>query len=380
MHILIAPNAFKGSLDATQAALAIQDGLKQSGLRCTTELFPIADGGDGTSELIIKSLNGAEVKTTVADPLNRRIESSFGLIDQGQTAVIEMANASGLRLLKSTELNPMIALSTGTGELMKAALDHGAKKMIITMGGSATVDGGVGMMHALGVVFFGRHNQPLKDLPGSLTDLETVDISQLDARLLKTEVVVLCDVNNLLLGENGAAAVFGPQKGASPEQVSRLDNGLKKLADILHSLTGRRMDEVMYGGTAGGAAAGLYAMIDAKLLNGIDHFLKLTAFDEAIRRSTLLITGEGRIDEQTLHGKGPFGVAKSAKQMGIPVVGLAGTVTNPGSEKLREYFNQLISINDSPDIAVSMKNTKENLKRVSKELGENLKRSQKPNQ
>ena len=234
MHILIAPNAFKNSLTAEEAASAIREGFMQSKLDCDCECFPIGDGGDGTAALIIKKCGGLVVNTTVHDPFGKEIITSFGLIDEGKTAVIEMADASGLRLLKRDELNPLLATSFGTGEQIKMALDKGVKKIIIGMGGSATVDGGCGMLKALGVRFLDANGLELSGLPANFINLASIDLAELDNRVLKTEVIVLCDVDNVLLGDNGAAAMFGPQKGASPQQVLELDAAL--LADVDHVL------------------------------------------------------------------------------------------------------------------------------------------------
>jgi len=314
MHILIAPNAFKNSLTAEEAALAIKEGFMQSRLDCDCECFPIGDGGDGTAELIIKKCGGVLVDTAVHDPFGKKINTSFGLIDGGKTAVIEMADASGLRLLKPDALNPLLATSFGTGEQIKIALDKGAEKIIIGMGGSATVDGGSGMLKALGIRFLDANGEALTGLPGNLINLASIDVSGLDKRILKTEVVVLCDVDNLLLGENGAAAMFGPQKGASAKEVVQLDAALAKFAAISLLQTGKSMAPIKYGGTAGGASAGLFTFLDAKLVNGIEHFLVLTGFEKSLEKANLVITGEGSIDEQTLQGKGPFGVAQLAKE------------------------------------------------------------------
>src|ERR1700710_3151253 len=223
MHILIAPNAFKNSLDATQVAAAIEQGLKLSRLNCTTECFPIADGGDGTGSLIVERCKGTTVWKEVHDPLGRKIKASFGLIDNGKTAVIEMADASGLRLLKKDELDPLRASSYGTGELIKYALDNGVTKIIIAMGGSATVDGGCGILSALGVVFLDEEGERLIVTPRELTNMAKVDTSALDDRVLNCEIVILCDVDNMLLGPEGAASIFGPQKGANEEDVLLLE-------------------------------------------------------------------------------------------------------------------------------------------------------------
>jgi glycerate kinase len=370
MRILIAPNAFKHSLTAEQAADAIKEGLMGSRLQCTCECFPIGDGGDGTGELIIKKCKGELVEAAVQDPLGRKIRASFGLIDEGKTAVIEMADASGIRLLHPKELNPLGATSFGTGEQIKLALDKGAQKIVIGMGGSATVDGACGMLKALGFRFLDANGNELADLPESLTRLATVDDSQLDKRITETEIIVLCDVGNLLLGEQGAAAVFGPQKGASVDGVKKLDEALARLAEVGLKHTGKDMANVRSGGTAGGAAGGLFAFVGAKLVNGIDHFLQLTHFDDALQQADLVITGEGSIDEQTLQGKGPFGVAYRAKLKNLPVVGLAGKIPVEKNEKLQEYFDVLLAIGNEPvDLPTALAATTANLKRVGATIG-----------
>ncbi len=373
MNILIAPNAFKNALAADEAAFAIQEGFMQSELDCTCECFPIGDGGDGTGELILKKCDGNIFEADAHDALGRKIKSTFGLIDNGGTAVIEMANASGLRLLKPEELNPLVALSFGTGEQMKAALDKGVKKIILGMGGSATVDGGCGILKALGVRFFNAEKKEMINLPGALIELDNIDYSHADKRIFECEVAVLCDVDNLLLGPNGASAMFGPQKGASPEAVKKLDAALTRLSQVVKQQTNKDISTIKYGGTAGGAAAGLFGMINAKLVNGINYFLDLTGFDAALRKTDLVITGEGSIDEQTLQGKGPFGVAQRSKSKGIPVIGLAGKIPERADKKLREYFDALLPISkQNSDLQTALKETGNNLKQTTRALGNAL--------
>jgi glycerate kinase len=374
MHILIAPNAFKNSLTAQAAAEAIREGFESSSLDCTTECFPIADGGDGTAELIIKKLNGTNVPIQVNDPLGRTIDASFGLIDNGLTAVIEMADASGLRLLKQDELNPMHATSYGTGQMIKKALDLGITKIIIAMGGSATVDGGTGLLTALGTKFMGSDKIVLKNLPEDLYQMKYIDVTGLDPRIANCEMIVLCDVDNTLLGDTGAAAVFGPQKGASAADVILLDKGLSTLSEITLKELGRNMAAIKYGGAAGGASAGVYAYLNAKLVNGIDYFLDITGFDNSLQNANFVITGEGSIDEQTLQGKGPYGVANRAKMRSIPVIGLAGKIPLELNEKLSKYFNVLLAIGNKPiDISTALCQTKQNLTRLSRQIGELIK-------
>jgi glycerate 2-kinase len=373
MHILIAPNAFKNSLNAIDVADAIGEGLEESKLDCSLEYFPIGDGGDGTAGLIIQKLNGDIINVEVHDALGRNMHSSFGLTDNGNTAVIELADASGLRLLELNELDPLHATTYGTGELIQHALDKGVSKIILAIGGSATVDGGTGILQALGVRFRNHENEILEGLPGSLVDLAAIDLSGLDKRILDCELIILCDVENKLLGETGAAKIFGPQKGASLEVVQKLEATLTKFRDITLQETGKDMATIQHGGAAGGVAAGLSVFCNAKLVNGIDHFLTITGFDKALQKADLIITGEGSIDAQTLQGKGPYGVAVRAKEKNIPVIGIAGKVPLTTDAQLRKYFDVLLTINNEPfEIATALQYTKGNLVRTGKAIGDLL--------
>jgi glycerate kinase len=373
MHILIAPNAFKNSLDALAVAKAIGEGLQQSKLNCSFECFPIGDGGDGTAELIVQKHNGTIINVEVHDALGRKIIASFGLIDKGNTAVIELANASGIRLLQPHELNPLHATTYGTGELIKHALDKGVSKIILCIGGSATVDGGTGILQALGIRFLNNENEILKGLPESLINLASINFSGLDKRILNCELIILCDVENKLLGENGAAKIFGPQKGASAEDVQKLENALTKFRGIALHETGKDMATIEHGGAAGGVAAALSVFCNAKLVNGIDYFLTINSFDEALQKANLVITGEGSINAQTLAGKGPYGVALRAKQKNIPVIGMAGKVPLTTDAELQKYFDVLLAINNEPfEISMAIKNTKDNLVRTAKAIGDLL--------
>lgn len=369
MHILIAPNAFKNSINAKDAAEAIKEGLQQSNLQCTCECFPVADGGDGTAALLIEKLNGTIIQTQVHDPLDRKITSAFGFINKDETAIIELADASGLRLLKSNEYDPLHASTFGTGEMIIEALNKGAKKIIIGIGGSATVDGGTGILKALGARFFDAQQNELAQMPESLTELTSVDLSQIDKRIFETEIIVLCDVQNCLLGENGAANIFGPQKGATPENVKKLEACLTKWKDVTFNETGKDMNIINYGGAAGGVAAALAIYLNVRLVNGIDYFLQLTHFDESLMHTDLLITGEGSIDEQTLQGKGPFGVTCKAKEKNIPVIAFAGKVPMRISATLKQYFDVMLPINNEPSFPITFENTKDNLIRTAIELG-----------
>jgi glycerate 2-kinase len=370
MHILIAPNAFKNCLSATSVAEAVYEGLKQSSLSFTAECFPIGDGGDGTGALIIQKLKGKAVSCKVKDPLGRKITSSFGLIDEGRTAVIEMADASGLRLLSANELNPLKASSYGTGELMKAALDSGVKKIILCIGGSATVDGGCGILNAFGVKFLNEAGIEVFPSPENLLELSSIDITGIDKRIYDCELIILSDVQNKLLGQDGAAAVFGPQKGASKNDVARLEMMLERFADFAMKQQGKDITTIPSGGAAGGVAAGLYGWLNAKLVNGINYFLNLTNFNGSLQKADLVITGEGSIDMQTLNGKGPFGVAERAKQKSIPVIGIAGKVPLEKNESLQQYFDVLLSVGNEPsDLESALKTSKQNIIRTAREIG-----------
>jgi glycerate kinase len=374
MHILIAPNAFKNSLPAADAAEAIRRGILQSGLNCSTHCFPIGDGGDGTASLITNFFAGTFYETIGYDPAWKQIKSNIGFIEGGQTAVIEMADISGLKLLDPTELDPLYATSFGCGELLRAAMDQGARKIILAIGGSATVDGGCGILQALGVRFMDKLGNELSHLPESLGYLDGIDLSGIDKRIWNTELVVLCDVENHLLGERGAAAVFGPQKGASPEDVIRLENALQKLRDVSLRHTGVDMNVLTHGGAAGGTAATLHIFLKAKLVPGIEYFLDISGFDEALRQTNLLITGEGAIDYQTIEGKAPFGVARRAKKYNIPVVALAGQLPLEPDARITDHFDVLMTIGHQPeDLTDAMLHTAKNLEQTARQLGNMIK-------
>lgn len=370
MHIIIAPNAFKASLSARQTADCIADGLRQSNLSCRLTLFPIADGGDGTASLIAEKMKSQSIKKTVHNPLGEKIQAKFSWIEKSKTAIIDMSEASGLRLLKKEELNPLKANSKGTGELIKSALDLGAKKIIMGVGGSATVDGASGLLAELGVRFLDDHQKEILNLPEGLISLKSIDLSGLDPRAKISKIMVLCDVKNTLLGENGAAAVFGPQKGADKKQVLFLEECMKRLNDITKQDLNVEMSSIFHGGAAGGMAAGLSVFLKAELVSGIDYFLDVMDFEETIKDAELVITAEGSLDEQTLEGKGPVGVAKKAKEKNIPVVILAGNVPIEPGKKMHEFFDAIFTIGHGVvPLNEAIQNTPMDLKRTACELG-----------
>jgi glycerate 2-kinase len=327
MHILIAPNAFKGSLSAHDTAIAIRDGVTRIAPDARLDLLPVADGGDGTADVLVQAVSdGRSIDAAVIDPLSRPITARFGLINEDKTAVIELAAASGLRLLNRDELDPLRASTFGTGQLIRTALDYGCRQIIIGVGGSATVDGGAGIAQALGARLLDAAGNEIGRGGGALATLDRIDLAGLDPRLKDTRIDVACDVDNPLLGEKGAARVFAPQKGASAGQVEQLEAHLTRFADVLAHDTGVRVHNLPHAGAAGGAAAGLHALCGAHLRVGIDLILDQLDFAAHLEGVDLVITGEGRIDDQTIYGKAPIGVAKRAKARGIPVVALAGGV------------------------------------------------------
>jgi glycerate 2-kinase len=368
MHILIAPNAFKNSLSAKEAAQAIEEGLRQSRLSFTAELFPVGDGGDGTGDLLMAKMGAVRIDAPAHDPLDMLRPSYFGLAPD--VAVVEMANASGLRLIDAGERDPLRASSRGTGDLILAALAKEPGVILIGLGGSATVDGGTGILTALGIRFLDGDGRDLPPSPANLIRLASIDASSLDARLKTTMITVLCDVKNPLLGPEGAASVFGPQKGASPETVLLLETALQRFAYIVRQQLGIDIATLPMGGSAGGTAAGLHALLGARLVNGIDYFLDVTGFDEALAQTDLVITGEGSIDEQTLRGKAPFGVASRAKKIGLPVIAMAGRLPQTPSAHLDRYFDVLLPINHEPlPLPDALSHTAANLMATSRALG-----------
>lgn len=373
MQILIAPNAFKNSLPADKVAQAIAAGLTRSKLSCNITNFPIGDGGDGTMEILRSHLKLETVNVCSNDPLGRPIESTYGYRSSTQTAFIEMADTAGIRLLEEQELNPMKTSSIGTGKVILDALNRGARDIILGVGGSATVDGGCGMMAALGVKFINGGGDVLGLYPESLQEVEEIDFSGVHERLKYCNITVLSDVKNKLLGINGAAFVFGPQKGATIEQVEQLDDFLERLNCRWITHLGKDASKLIGGGAAGGVAAGLWAMAGASLVSGIDYFLETAAFDEKLKSADLLITGEGALDEQTLEGKGPYGVAVKAKERGIPVIGIAGKVPLETNEHLAQYFDEIVPISHMAASFSEMKSsTYENLVRTGKLIGDLL--------
>ncbi|WP_423731963.1 glycerate kinase [Hafnia paralvei] len=327
MKIVIAPDSFKESLSAMQVAEAIEQGFSEIFPQAEYIKLPMADGGEGTVESMVAATGGERVHVNVTGPLGQPVNGFFGWMGDGETAVIEMAAASGLHLVAHEQRNPLITTSFGTGELILAALNHGARKIILGIGGSATNDGGAGMMQALGAHFHDIDGKELHVGGAALAQLASVDLSQLDARLAQTDILVACDVDNPLCGAKGASAVFGPQKGATPERVKQLDAALQHYGEKIELATGKSVLNVAGAGAAGGMGAALFGLLNARLQPGIEIVTEALKLADAVQGADLVITGEGRIDSQTVHGKTPVGVARVAKRYDIPVIAIAGGMT-----------------------------------------------------
>ena len=336
MKIVIAPDSFKGSLSALKAAEAIERGVKKAVPDAQTVLVPVADGGEGTLDSLVSATNGRKVQVKVKGPLLEPVQAEYGVLGDGETCVIEMARASGLNLIEPSRLNPMITTTYGTGELITKALDDGCRKFILAIGGSATNDGGAGMLQALGMKLLDGEGQSIQGGGGALRELAKIDASDFDARIANSEFLIASDVQNPLIGKEGASYVFGPQKGATAEMVDHLDRNLKHFADLVEEQTGIRLHEMAGAGAAGGIGGAFQAFFPSKMRRGIDMVIEYTGLKEKLIGAEFVFTGEGQIDYQTASGKTPMGVAQAAKREGIPVFALAGSI-GQGIDALYEH-------------------------------------------
>lgn len=348
MKVVIAPDSYKGCLSALEVAKAMERGVLSVFPSAEVRKIPIADGGEGTVAALVTATNGQLRQTEVTDPLGNKIIAHWGVLGDGRTAVIEMAAASGLPLVPKEKRDPRVTTTYGTGELIKAALADGLAKIIIGIGGSATNDGGTGMARALGVRFLDAAGQEVAAGGGSLAEICQIDTTGLDPRLKNTEIVVACDVDNPLCGTRGASAVFGPQKGATPEMVQQLDAGLAKYASCARQATGRDVAEKAGAGAAGGLGAGLMFFTPAQLKPGVEIVLDAVGFSDIVRDADFVITGEGRTDFQTAFGKAPVGVAKVAKTHGVPVFCISGGLGEGADDVLAQGIDAVMSICDRP--------------------------------
>ena len=327
MKIIIAPDSYKESLTAMEVATAIEAGFRQVMPTAEYIKLPMADGGEGTVQSLVDASNGSIIEHQVTGPLGEQVPAFFGIMGDGKTAVIEMAAASGLHLVSPNLRNPMLTTSYGTGELILAALDHGVDHIIVGIGGSATNDGGIGMAQALGVQLLDNKGQALGFGGQALAQLATIDISHIDPRLAHIKLEVACDVDNPLCGKKGASHIFGPQKGATPAMVAELDQHLAHYAAIIKRDLAIDVKDMAGAGAAGGMGAALLGLFNAQLRSGIEIVIDAVHLGDIIKDADLVITGEGRIDSQTIHGKTPIGVARTAKKYHKPVIGIAGCLS-----------------------------------------------------
>ena len=348
MKILIAPQAFKGSLSAAKAAKAIETGVRQVFPKAEVVRLPVADGGDGTLEALVENTNGRMFSQQVTGPLGRPVTAQWGVMGDGKTAVIEMAQASGLALIPPGRRDPRLSTTFGTGQLIKAALNHGFRRIIIGLGGSATNDGGAGMAQALGVRFLDRSGTILPVGGAALANLDSVDTSELYPILNGAEIIAATDVTNPLCGSIGASVVYGPQKGASVEVVKELDIALARYAKVLIKSFGIDVANRPGAGAAGGLGAGLIAFAQGKVKPGIDLICDVLGFEEHLTGVNLIFTGEGRVDYTSVYNKAPIGVAKRAKIRNIPVILLVGSLGR-GYQAVYEYgIDAIVCIQDRP--------------------------------
>ena len=374
LTFVLAPDSFKESMSAAQACQAMQRGIQNVIPDAHIIHVPMADGGEGTVDALISSLKGQSIACEVTGPLpEQRIQTYWGLVDAGQTAVIEMAKANGIHLLKPSQRNPMLTSTYGTGEMIKQALDLSVKKIIMGSGGSITNDGGAGMAQALGVQFLNHAGELIQVCGGNLELVKSMDLSELDPRLADTEIIIASDVNNPLCGPNGASIIFGPQKGAMPEMVKQLDQNFGYFADVVAGQFGRDYRHVAGAGAAGGLGFGLMAFTAASIRSGVELMIEQVQLNEKIAQADYVLTGEGKIDSQTSLGKTPFGVAQLAKQFNKPVIAFAGLIGEGIEDLFESGFSQIIGINP-PDCPLeeALKNAEMNLEKAVAEIVKNL--------
>jgi glycerate 2-kinase len=376
MKIVIAPDSFKESMTAAEVCTAVEAGFRKVFGDIEYVHVPVGDGGEGTVRSVVDATDGRIVEVQATGPLGKKVDAFYGITGDGKTAVIEMAAASGLHLVPRESRNPLLTTTWGTGELILDALDKKVERIVLGLGGSATNDGGAGMATALGVKFLDVNGEELRPGGEALSELLTIDVSEMDPRLKSVKVDVASDVTNPLTGPLGASAVFGPQKGATPEMVGILDESLKRYAEVVDRVLGIQVDELPGAGAAGGLGAGVVAFLDGKLQSGIDLVLDVIGFEEAVRDAALVITGEGRIDSQTVHGKAPVGVAKRAKAVksDVPVIAIAGSI-GPDYEAVFEHgidavfsvVNGVVTLEEAlANGAVNVEKTAENMARLLK--------------
>ena len=376
MKIVLAPDSYKNSLTAKQVAQSMKKGFAKVYPDAEFVNVPMADGGEGTVQSLVDARNGQMVTETVVNPLGNKPQAQYGLIDDGQVAVIEMAQASGIQFINQFTQNPYVTTTFGTGELIKSAIQKGAKTIIIGIGGSATNDGGAGMAQALGAHLLDDKGEELQYGGAMLKKLDHIDISEMLPELKDVKVVIASDVTNPLTGENGASHVFGPQKGANPEMVDFLDEALSHYADVLKRDLGKDLEQTPGAGAAGGLGAGLLAFTNSQMRSGVDIVVDYTGLKDIVQDADVVITGEGQIDFQTKFGKTPIGVAKATKAVNpnATVIAIAGSV----GEKISELYPLGIDaiftcVPGVEDLSKAIADTDKNLQQVSENIARLIK-------
>lgn len=371
MNILIAIDSFKGSISSEEASKAISSGILHVYPEANIKSIPLADGGEGTVNALIHTLGGRFVEKEVHGPLGEKVRATYGIIKDGKTAIIEVASACGLTLVHEEKRNALRASSYGVGELITDALDKGCRKFIIGLGGSATTDGGVGMLKALGFEFLDSSGQEIGPGGMELQKIEHIHKEKAHPLIEKSEFLIACDVHNYLYGNEGAAHVFGPQKGASQKEVEILDKGLRHFANKTKNILGIDIHQIEGAGAAGGLGAAFSGYLKGSLQSGIDIILDLANIETYLNQTDFVITGEGKLDGQTALGKAPFGVAKRAKKYGVPVIALAGGISGDVSHLNNEGITACFSILQAPmsiDEAMDQTTTRNNLEYTSMQL------------
>ncbi|AVQ47752.1 glycerate kinase family protein [Clostridium botulinum] len=370
MKFILAPDSFKESMTAKEVAYAMEKGIKKVLKNAECVKVPMADGGEGTVQSLVDATNGQIVHAEVTGPDGKnKVHAVFGILGDYKTAVIEMSSASGIHLIESEKRNPLYTTTYGTGELIKKALDKGVSTILIGIGGSATNDGGAGMVTALGAKLLDKDKKEIPFGGGYLDKLEEIDLKKLDERLKHVDIKVACDVDNPLLGEKGASYVFGPQKGATPEIVKILDKNLASFANIIESKLGKNIKEVPGAGAAGGLGFGLMTFLNAKLEKGIDLVIEYTKLREKVKNADCVFTGEGSIDFQTIFGKTPFGVAKVAKEFNIPVIAFAAHIGDDIDILYENGIDSIVGIlRGVTDLKSALKEGKINVEKASENI------------
>ncbi len=340
MKICIAMDSFKESMTAIKACSAVEKGINEIDKNIESIKVPMADGGEGTVEALVDGTDGRRIYETVTGPLFNEVKGSYGILGDGETAIIEMAEVSGLTLVDIKDRNPMLTTTYGTGQLILSAMDQGVKNIILAIGGSATNDGGVGMANALGVKFLDKNKEQIKPCGGQLDKIDSIDMDGLDKRIKDIKITIACDVDNPFTGKYGASEIFGRQKGATDEDVKKLDNNLKHLAKKIKEYLNKDIENIKGAGAAGGLGGGCLAFINGELKPGVDIVIKITDLENKIKNSNIVITGEGQTDGQTIHGKTAFGVAKVAKKYNKKVICISGSL----GDGYEEMFNHNIDI------------------------------------